>query len=60
MVLLQEESSKRIDQVPASIESEAERLHRDIFRPDMEKFKLFTSMLRTNMLYKRAKITHKK
>jgi len=40
-------------------ESETERLRRDVFRPDKEKFLLFTKMLRTNMMYKRAKITHK-
>lgn len=40
-------------------ESEIERLKRDIYRPDMEKFKLFTQMLRTNAMLKRAKITHK-
>jgi hypothetical protein len=38
---------------------ETERLRRDIFRPDMEKFKLFTKMLRTNALFNRAKVTHK-
>ena len=35
------------------------RLRRDIFRPDMEKLALFTKMLRTNALYKKAKISHK-
>jgi hypothetical protein len=40
-------------------ETEADRLRRDMFRPDMEKFKLFTQMLRNNAIYKRAKITHK-
>jgi hypothetical protein len=39
--------------------SEEERLRRDIYRPDMEKLRLFTQMLRTNALLKRAKITHK-
>jgi hypothetical protein len=42
-----------------SAEQEIERLRRDIYQPDMEKFFLFTKMLRTNALYKRAKITHK-
>lgn len=41
-------------------ESETERLRREIYRPDMEKFLLFTQMLRANKLYKRAKIIHKK
>lgn len=39
--------------------AEAERLRKDIYRPDMEKLKLFTQMLRTNALFKKAKITHK-
>lgn len=39
--------------------AEADRLRRDMLRPDMEKFKLFTAMLRLNALLKRAKITHK-
>ena len=41
------------------IETELDRLCRDVYRPDMEKFLLFTKMLRENQLYKRAKITHK-
>jgi hypothetical protein len=51
-------NQKHVDRNAGVIESEAERLRRDIFRPDMEKFKLFTQMLRTNALYKKAKITH--
>jgi len=39
--------------------SETERLRKDVFRSDMEKFHLFTKMLRTNALLKNAKITHK-
>lgn len=42
-----------------NIETEEERLRRNIFLPDMEKLKLFTKMLRTNALLKKAKITHK-
>ncbi|WP_285055072.1 hypothetical protein [Pedobacter ginsengisoli] len=38
---------------------EAERLKKDVFRPDMEKLQLFTKMLRTNALLKKAIITHK-
>jgi hypothetical protein len=44
---------------PLSTESEIERLRRDIYRPDMEKLKLFAQMLRANALYKKAKVTHK-
>ena len=40
-------------------EGEIDRLRRDIYRPDMEKFKLFTQMLRANALFKKAKVTHK-
>jgi len=39
--------------------NETERLKRDIYRSDMEKFKLFTQMLRTNVLLKKAVIRHK-
>jgi hypothetical protein len=44
---------------PSSSQGEIDRLKRDIYRPDMEKLKLFTQMLRTNALLKKAKITHK-
>lgn len=45
---------------PKSIlDPETERLRRDIFRSDMEKLILFTRMLRTNALFKKAVITHK-
>jgi len=59
MSSFKKESSESIMQSAAIIESENDRLRRDIFRPDMEKFKLFTQMLRTNKLYNRAKVTHK-
>lgn len=39
--------------------SEIERLKGDIYRPDMEKLALFTKMLRTNALLKKATIHHK-
>jgi hypothetical protein len=39
--------------------NETERLKRDIYRPDMEKLQLFTKMLRTNALLKKAIIHHK-
>ncbi|WP_262710292.1 hypothetical protein [Mucilaginibacter psychrotolerans] len=32
---------------------EEERLIRDVYRPDMEKFRLFTQMLRTNLAPKK-------
>ena len=40
-------------------DAEKERLLKDMNRSDVEKFKLFTQMLRRNALYKKAKITHK-
>ena len=39
--------------------NEAEKLKRDIYHPDMEKLQLFTKMLRTNALLKKAVIRHK-
>ena len=44
---------------PSSNQGEMDRLKRDIYRPDMEKLKLFTQMLRANALFKKAKVTHK-
>lgn len=39
--------------------NETERLKRDIYRSDIEKLRLFTQMLKTNNLLKKARITHK-
>ncbi len=44
---------------PKMTPEEIERLKRDIYRPDMEKLRLFTQMLRNNALLKKAKVTHK-
>ena len=41
------------------VSTELERLLRDMNRPDMEKLQLFTQMLRTNSLLKKAIIIHK-
>ncbi len=38
--------------------TEQERLIADIYRTDMEKFKLFVQMLRRNAMFKKAKVTH--
>lgn len=55
-----EKQSSGIDTRDSSlVESEIERLKRDVYRPDIEKLKLFTQMLRTNALFKKAKVTHK-
>lgn len=39
---------------------ETERLRRDIYRSDKEKFHLFAQMLRRNAMLKNANITHNK
>ena len=51
------ESGVNVD--PLITDAERERIKRDIYRPDIEKFKLFTRMLRQNALFKKAKIIHK-
>ncbi len=38
--------------------SEEEKLREDIFRPDIEKLRLFTQMLRRNATLDKAVITH--
>lgn len=40
--------------------SEEEKLIEDIFRPDIEKLRLFTRMLRRNALLNKAVLTHTK
>lgn len=40
--------------------SEIDRLREAVYMSDMDKFRLFTNMLRTNALFRRAVITHKK
>lgn len=40
-------------------ESEEDRLRRDVFRSDLEKFHLFTQMLRRNAMIKKATIQHR-
>jgi hypothetical protein len=59
MSLSEKEPSGKSKQIVVSNESEEERLLRKINRPDMEKFLSFTKMLRTNSMYKQAKVTHK-
>lgn len=56
---IENKSIKKAVSDPSPNEGEIDRLKRDIYRPDIEKLKLFTQMLRTNALLKRAKITHK-
>jgi hypothetical protein len=55
-------AKKNIDKKEASndaIAKENERLRQNIYRSDIEKLSLFTNMLRTNALYKKAVVTHK-
>ena len=59
MSLSKKESSENPKQIVVINESEDERLLRKINRPDMEKFLSFTKMLRTNSMYKLAKVIHK-
>ncbi|MDB5011487.1 MAG: hypothetical protein JWQ06_2276 [Mucilaginibacter sp.] len=59
MPLPKQESSEQETQTIIVSELEKERLRKDVFRPDMEKFQLFTSMLRTNKMYNGVKVTHK-
>jgi hypothetical protein len=49
----------RLESENLTLVNETERLKRDIYRPDMEKLRLFTKMLRTNALLKKAIIRHK-
>lgn len=42
-----------------AVDTEKERIKRDIYRSDIEKLQLFTRMLRQNALFKKAKIIHK-
>jgi hypothetical protein len=46
-------------QAEYQILSDEERLKRNIYRSDMDKFRLFTKMLRSNIVLKKAVITHK-
>ena len=59
MPLPKQESSEQETQTIILSELEKERLRKDVFRPDMEKFQLFTNMLRTNKMYNGVKVTHK-
>ncbi|MGY3213064.1 hypothetical protein [Mucilaginibacter sp. HD30] len=54
---MQKQEKEHIE--PEMTEAEIERLKRDIYRPDMEKFRLFTQMLRRNAALKKAVIRHK-
>jgi hypothetical protein len=47
------------DATSSMTDPEKERIRRDVYRPDLEKLKLFTRMLRQNALFKKAKVTHK-
>jgi hypothetical protein len=55
----EKKSAKPVEGDSTPDQGEIERLRRDIYRPDMDKFRLFTQMLRVNTLFKKAKVTHK-
>jgi hypothetical protein len=55
----EKKSANRVEGNSTLNEAEIERLRRDIYRPDMDKLRLFTQMLRVNTLFKKAKVTHK-
>jgi hypothetical protein len=57
---MSEKNNESTGNVALSITSaEKERIRRDVYRSDIEKLRLFTRMLRQNILFKKAKITHK-
>ena len=53
--------AEKVKPIPNDLEllTETDRLKRDIYRSDIEKLQLFTKMLRTNQLLKKAVIRHK-
>jgi hypothetical protein len=53
------QSESKNNRAPVLVETETDRLRRDVYRSDMEKFLLFTKMLRANKMYSRIKVTHK-
>lgn len=55
----EKKSAQSVSENSTPNEGEIERLRRDVYRPDMEKLRLFTQMLRVNALFKKAKVTHK-
>jgi hypothetical protein len=55
----EKKSANRVGGNSTPNNGEIERLRRDIYRPDMDKLRLFTQMLRVNALFKKAKVTHK-
>lgn len=55
----EEQDSQKMEQLIDIPDWERERIKKNINRSDMEKFQLFTQMLRRGIMLKRAKITHK-
>lgn len=54
-----QEQDKDKPKLPLVHESESDRLKRDIYRSDKEKYLLLMQMFRRNAMFKRAVITHK-
>lgn len=55
----EQQKEKEKPQLQIVVESELDRLKRDVYRSDKEKFELFCLMLKRSAMYKRAVITHK-
>lgn len=55
----EKQKEKEKPQPPLIKESELDRLKRDIYRSDKEKYLLLIQMFRRNAMFKKAIITHK-
>jgi len=58
MAVEQPHSQKNNPAAAPDERSEKERLIENVYRPDIEKLRLFTQMLRVNALFKKAKVIH--
>jgi hypothetical protein len=57
---MSEKNKKTVEAAALSMTiAEKERIRRDVYRSDIEKLRLFTQMLKQNVLFKRAKVFHK-
>jgi hypothetical protein len=57
---MSEKNKKTVEAAASSMTiAEKERIRRDVYRSDIEKLRLFTQMLKQNVLFKKAKVFHK-
>jgi hypothetical protein len=57
---MSEKNKKSVEAAASSMtNAEKERIRRDVYRSDIEKLRLFTRMLKQNVLFKKAKVIHK-